>query len=97
MHFIFTGFVEEIGSRVFAFDGVNTTRTRTEYTVKADLAAARKHGIRLQELPLLCRRLLDQVIEGDDKHAFTFTEDDMRIHSNSETAAAPKKAPWGRR
>jgi hypothetical protein len=96
MQYILTGFTQDIGFRVFAFEGVTDQWVRTAYSVKADLALARKHGIRVQELPLLCRGLLDRRIEDDDRRAFTFTEGDMTIHSNLVSAALEshkKKAP----
>jgi hypothetical protein len=96
MRYVLTGFTHSTGFRVFAFDGVTEHWVRTSYSVRADLALSRKHGIHMQELPLLCRAVLDRRSEGDDQRAFTFTEDDMTIHSNAMSAAAEsrKKKPW---
>lgn len=96
MQYILTGFTHSTGFRVFAFDGVADHWVRTAYSVRADLALARKHGIRVQELPLLCRGLLEQRSEDDDKRAFTFTEGDMTLHADLVRAALEankRKAP----
>ncbi len=60
MPFILTGFRQDMGFRVFAFERRETTRSRMEFTVKADLGLIRRYDIRMQELPLLCRSLLER-------------------------------------
>jgi hypothetical protein len=94
MEYVFTGFTHTAGFRVFAFESV-TDKIRSFYSVSADMALARKHGIRVQELPLLCRALLTQRTESDDQRAFTFTDGDMTSHKDLVRAAveANKKAP----
>ncbi|MGH9695156.1 MAG: hypothetical protein ACRD5Z_13480, partial [Bryobacteraceae bacterium] len=81
--------------RVFAFEGTAADRTRNEYTVRADLALTRKYGIRVQELPLLCRGLLERGGEGEQASTVTFTEEEMRLHARScadaRDAAAQKR------
>ena len=79
MQFILTGFIQDKGFRVFAFEGVKADRTRAQYTVRADLGLIRKYGIRVQELPLLCRGLLDTCSENEQKRALVFSEDDMQL------------------
>ena len=74
MQFVLKGFSEEMGFRIFAFDGIAADRTHVKYTGKADLALTRNYGIRLQELPLLCRALLDGHQRAEDERAFTYTE-----------------------
>jgi len=94
MQFILMGFNQETDFRTFAFQGIAADRTRSEFTVRADLALTRKYGIRVQELPLLCRRLLERDDRGEEKHTLTYTEEDMRLHADTETArvtANPKK------
>jgi len=102
MQFILTGFTQDLGFRVFAFEGVKADGARARYTVRADLGLVRKYGIRVQELPLLCRALLDKSGENEEKRALIFNEDDMRIRANDcalarETAAArrPPRRPAG--
>ncbi len=98
MQFILTGFTQEREFRVFAFEGIAADRVRTVFTVRADLALSRTYGIRLQELPLMCRGILEQREEGEEQNALTFTEDAMRVHANNciaarALAAQKKKAP----
>ena len=87
MQFSLLGFSEDTGFRVFAFEGTAADQTRTAYTVRADLALTRKHGIRVQELPLLCRGLLERAGEGEQKGMATFTEEEMRLYSHNCTEA----------
>jgi hypothetical protein len=99
MQYILTGVTHSMEFRVFAFDCVTDHWVRTAYRVRADLALARKHGIPIQELPLLCRAVLERRSEDDDRRAFTFTEDDMSLHRSLVRAAleaGKKKTPRGR-
>jgi len=82
MQFLLTGFTPDIGFRVFAFEGVDADRKRTEFTVRTDLALIRRYGIRMQELPLLCRGLLERRDEAGENRALTFTEEEMRKHAD---------------
>jgi hypothetical protein len=103
MQFILTGFTQDTGFRVFAFEGVAIGQIRTVFTVRADLALSRRYGIAMQELPLLCRSLLDRQGEGgeqnvSEKHALTFTEEQMRACADKRAAdralaALKRKAP----
>jgi hypothetical protein len=51
----------------------------------------------MQELPLLCRRLLEQRSELDEAHVLTFTETDMSAYAKecvaARIAAAERKKP----
>ncbi|HEY1948402.1 MAG TPA: hypothetical protein VGG97_15440 [Bryobacteraceae bacterium] len=94
MQFMITGFKQDTVFRVFTFDGVAADRSRIEFTVKTDLALSRSYGIRVQELPLLCRSVLERRDEETQERAFTFTEQDMRQYANgcaAEKDAAMKK------
>ena len=94
MHYVLTGFTHDMGFRVFAFDCVGEDRVRTEYKVKADLALIKRYGIRVQELPLLCRGILERRSADEQRRTLTYTEADMRINADSCAAAAQKrKAP----
>lgn len=90
MQYILTGFTHETGFRVFAFEGVGEDRVRTEYTVRADLLLIRKYGIRIQELPLLCRAVLEQR-NGSDQHTFTYTEAEMCQRADLSAARAAEQ------
>ena len=97
MQYIITGFTHDMGFRVFAFEGIGEDRVRTEYKVRADLALIQRYGIRVQELPLLCRGILERRNEDEDQQTFTYTESDMR--RNAELCAVraadaqPRKPP----
>jgi hypothetical protein len=87
MQFILTGFSQDREFRVFAFEGITPERMRVAFTVRADLDLSRRYGIRLQELPLICREVLEHLEEGEQQHALTFTEDAMRVHASNIAAA----------
>lgn len=96
MRYMLTGFTHDVGFRVFAFDGVGEDRVRTEYRVRADLALLRRYGIRVQELPLLCREFLERREEGEEQHTFTYTEAEMSAYAGlcaTRDAAQKRKAP----
>ncbi|HME07709.1 MAG TPA: hypothetical protein VKG25_11680 [Bryobacteraceae bacterium] len=97
MQYVLTGFTHDMGFRVFAFEGVGEDRVRTEYKVRADLGLIRRYGIRVQELPLLCRGVLERRIEGEDQRNLTYTETDMRLNADAcairAAAAAQKRKP----
>lgn len=66
-------------------------------TVRADLSLARKYDIRLQELPLLCRRLLTDLPLERLASAVTLTETEMRaVQAESRVTADTKKRKPGR-
>jgi hypothetical protein len=85
MQFTLMGFHQETAFRVFAFTGVAEDRSRTSFTVRADLALSRRYGIQLQELPLLCVALLERSEHADLN--IIFTEDDMRLHASDRSVA----------
>lgn len=106
MPFILTGFRQDMGFRVFAFERRETTRSRMEFTVKADLGLIRRYDIRMQELPLLCRSLLERSeaasanqeaqpptsVNYVEPRALTFTEDEMRACASDRAAAKSEAA-----
>ncbi len=97
MSFVLTGFTPDLGFRVFAFERVVSGQPRTQHTVRADLALIRGFDIRVQDLPLLCRSLLDRREDSENGCVLTLTEEDMRTHAQvcaaAKTAAALKKKP----
>jgi hypothetical protein len=92
MQFILTGFTQDLGCRVFAFEGIALDRIRTAFTVRADLALIRRYGIQIQELPLLCRTLLERRDEASEAQALTFTEEEMRTCATARAAAKDEAA-----
>jgi hypothetical protein len=101
MQYILTGFTHDMGFRVFAFEGIGDDRVRTQYSVRADLALTHRYGIRVQELPLLCRGILERRIPGEGQQTFTYTEKDMRLNAelcasragDASKRKAPRKQP----
>jgi hypothetical protein len=92
IQFVLTGFTQDAGARVFTFEGITAGRTRLACSVRADLAVARRYGIPMQELPLLCRRLLERRDEAETRLTLTFTEDEMRVYSDERAAARTEAA-----
>ncbi len=78
--FLLTGFTQAAGIRTYAFEGRIDAR-RIDYTVEVDLALIPGFGIRIQDLPLLCRELLQQRAQPDEISSVVFTEQRMRSHA----------------
>jgi len=96
MEIVLTGFRQERNVRQFAFQAIGEDRTRREIIVGADLTLIRKHRIPLQELPLLCRRLLEGSIGALKANELMYTEKDMLGYA-SDRAAAEHTAEQKRR
>ena len=100
MQFVLTGFTHNAGSRVFEFEGVGKDRTRTYFSVSADISLSQALGIRVQELPLLCLRFLEQLDTSDEARNLIFAEKDMRAYVNecaAEREAAAQRKRSSRR
>jgi len=96
MQFVLAGSRNIGGLRVFAFEGIETDRTRTMFFVRADLALSQSFGIRVQELPLLCLRLLETHTFRENEHVLTYGKGEMRLHKDiraSELTALKRKRP----
>ena len=95
MQYILTGFTHDVNFRVFAFECVGKDKVGTGFTVRADLVLARKYGIRVQELPLLCREILERQNANDLQQMLTYAEADMSLHADACTqrANAQKRKP----
>jgi hypothetical protein len=95
-HFMFAGFTQTAGIRTYAFESIGAG-ARTDHTVEVNLALLTGYGIRIQELPLLCRELLQQREEPDGLSACVFTEPQMRSHAEklaiAKAEAAQKRKP----
>lgn len=87
MQFVLTGFTHSTGFRVFSFERIGEDRLRTKFTVRTDLALTRRYGLQLQELPLLCRSLLERNEESDELRSFTFNEEEMQAYAKERAAA----------
>jgi hypothetical protein len=95
-NFVLTGFSHDLGFRVFEFDCKDKTHPQTRYTVRADLTLVRKYGVHVQELPLLCRRLLDASEAAGP--SLTLSEAEMIACAEKEALRNQARArkPWQR-
>ena len=84
-HFVLTEIRTFDNVRRYYFDVVAEDRSRRQVTVGADLDLIRRCRMPLQELPLLCRRLLEGHTEIE---TMMFTEIDMERYASERTAAA---------
>jgi len=84
--FFLTGFTQAAAIRIYAFEG-RVDAMRSDYTVEVDLALISGFGIRIQDLPLLCRELLQQQAPPDEISSVVFTEQRMRSHAEKLAAA----------
>jgi hypothetical protein len=94
MQFMLTGFKQDIEFRVFNFETSPVGAAKEQFTVRADLALARRYGIQMQALPLLCWELLERN-ESSIERSFTYSEEDMcryaRTCKEERAAIALKK------
>jgi hypothetical protein len=83
--------------RVFWFDRRGDDNIPNRCDVRADPALTRTDGIRVQELPLLCRGL-ETSVEASGVQSLTFAESDMRACAHERDAVrrrgAKKQKPW---
>ncbi len=97
--YILNGFSQTSGIRVYAFEGIGDGR-RSDYTVEVDLSLIANYGIRIQDLPLLCRELLQKRIESSEVNALILGEQEMRARAEklaSEREESARKKSAGRR
>jgi hypothetical protein len=81
MRFVLAGFRQNENIRHYSFQGIgDDRRTRTEFSVGVDLSLLHKHGIPLQEAPLLCSLLLTSRVGQEQLRSLMFSEDDMLAH-----------------
>ena len=93
MTYILNGFTQEGEFRVYSFEGIDSERARSTFLVRIHLGLSRQYGIRMQDLPLLCRVLLERSGEEPPSRTTTFTEREMDGHAKAvaERAAAAQK------
>ena len=99
MQFVLTGFKQDLAFRVFTFEANTVDGSRAQFSVRADLAMARKYGIQMQALPLLCWGMLERC-EDTAERSFIYSEDEMCLHARAckeERAAAILKKQSARR
>jgi hypothetical protein len=97
--YILEGFVPDREFRLFNFQAVDTRTSeigavRTAVTVRTDLSLIRKYGIHVQELPLLCRELLERRSVSETERHLTLTEEDMRASRAERLAVEATRKKW---
>jgi len=99
MEYLLENYRQTAALRVFAFDGVSQDRSRSRFTVSVDTALLHRYTISLQELPLLCRRFLEDRAIAGGSHTLTFAEADMAhlFAERAEALAAARQRKFNRR
>jgi hypothetical protein len=88
MIFVLTGVAHEHNARRFTFELAGRGVARVKIVVVADMGLVRKYEIPLQELPLLCLRLLEGRTAGaEDDDTVIFAEHDMIEYANRRAEA----------
>src|SRR5580704_18860870 len=88
MIFVLTGVAHEHNARRFTFELAGRGVAPVKIVVVADLGLVRKYEIPLQELPLLCLRLLEGRMAGpENDDTVIFAEHDMIEYANRRAAA----------
>ena len=95
MQYVLTGFTQETGVRIFAFQYVGENRARMEFAVRIHLGLLRQYGITVQEAALQCRGILERRNELEGQRTFTHGEADMRLYA--DTCASRRAAANERR
>jgi hypothetical protein len=99
MEYLLEHYRQEAGVRVFFFNGVSSDRSRARFTVSVDTALLGRYTISLQELPLLCRRFLEDHAIAGGSRAMTFAEVDMATLAGerAEAVRAARQRKFDRR
>jgi hypothetical protein len=99
MEYLLENYRQTSGVRVFVFDGISPDRTHARFTVSVDTALLAAHSIALQELPLLCRQLLEERATSGGSHTLTFAAADMEhlAAARAEARHAIRQRKFNRR
>lgn len=82
--------------REYTFQGTTSSQRHVTFIVHVDLKAALKHRIPVQEIPLLCRRLLEEKPVADQESEVSFTEERMADYARDQ-ATKRNTTPSNRR
>ena len=75
------------GIRQYNFQGLIPDGTRKGFFVTTDVALLTKHHIQIQEVPMMCLRLLEGAAEAQPQlEFFILTEADMLAHISAKAA-----------
>lgn len=94
MKLLYMGFAHETtGIRQYIFQGLISGGTRKGFSVTTDVALLTKHHIQIQEVPMMCLRLLESSAEAQPQLAlFSLTEADMLSHISAKAAIKEQAA-----
>ncbi len=98
MKLVYMGFTHETtGIRRYRFEEVVSQDIRKGFLVTADIALLTKHHVQIQEVPMMCLRLLEGSAEAEPQlEVLVLTETDMLNHVQAKAAekeqAAKKRA-----
>jgi hypothetical protein len=81
MKYLYMGFAHKTtDSRQYNFQGLVSAGIRKGLVVTTDVALLTKHRIQIQEVPMMCLRLLESADEANPQADFVLTEADMLAH-----------------
>lgn len=94
MKLLYTGFAHKTtGIREYMFQALIADGTRKGLLVTTDVALLTKHHIQIQEVPMMCLRLLETSTEAQPQLAlFILTEADMLSHIRAKAAIKEQTA-----
>jgi hypothetical protein len=88
MHYKLLGFTQAGSVRRFWFSRIGPLGvTPVPFTVLADTAVARRYSVPLQELPVLCSRMLNAASDEAVAATLMLSEDEISVYA-AEAAAA---------
>jgi hypothetical protein len=93
MKFLYMGFSHETtGVRLYSFEGVASPDSRKGFLVTADIALLTKHCVHIQDVPMMCLRLLESSAETEPQlESLVLTESDMLTHMRAKAAEKTAK------
>lgn len=88
MKLLYMGFAHKTtGIRQYSFQGMISDGTRKGFFVTTEVALLTKHHIQIQEVPMMCLRLLESATEAQPQlELFILTEADMLAHIRDKAA-----------
>lgn len=92
MLFTLQGFSHRNTVRVYQFLRVDAAFVRTRFTVDVDLRSMAEFHIPVQEAPLMCRHLLENLPEGDALRQLALTTENMRTYADERAAVQSRSA-----
>lgn len=95
MQYLLMAFRQHDNVREYSFKGTGPDMTPVDFIVDVDLALVRRHRIPMQDMPLLCRRLLEEKSVSEPELRITFPEE--RMQDLARRAEAEKASQESRR